>query len=104
MSDDLVVVSRVSGKVIATHRSDQSIILEKHYPEDQYGPCEILLLPDGVRVKIDNPQDPRKSMTDAQVAESMVLSKAFAMAIEAKLTAQTEARSVLISEGKYSEK
>jgi hypothetical protein len=76
MPDNLIIINKSTGKVVATHRIEQNITLEKHYPSEQYGECEIVVLPESMRVNVDTLEDPREKMDEYNKHECSILTKA----------------------------
>ena len=95
--DNIAIINKQTGKVVATHRSEQNITVEEHYPPESYGNCEIVVLPKGCKVNYETMEDPRK--TPDQIRESMVLTKKREMELVA-IPTKEQAEAQLISEGK----
>ena len=84
MADNIAIINKTTGKVVATHRTEQNITLEEHYPTDQYGDCEIVVLPRGIRVNYETMDDPRTKLDAKQAESCAVLTKARELEVAAK--------------------
>jgi hypothetical protein len=99
--DDIAIIRKSDGKVVATHRSEQNITIKDHYPPESYGECEIVMLPKGLQVDYEKMEDPRK--TPEQVRESAILTRAREKELAAK-DFKSIAEQELIDEGKITSK
>ena len=90
--DNIAVINKTTGKVVATHQSFQNITIEEHYPPESYGDCEIVVLPKGCKVDYETMADPRKTVE--QITESKVLTKA----MELETADKTDYKAIAIAE------
>ena len=98
--DDIAIINKTTGKVVATHQSHQNITIEEHYPPKSYGDCEIIALPDGVKVDYETMINPVPALKVDKQRESIIKTEMFKTKTTEITTALEKAETDLITAGK----